>query len=87
MFTLLPLTVLHESSFLYFFSPFFSFLPLSFLPLLPHSFLLLFSYHLTGVFECLVQVHEEEVPNMEILMTASQEKGRRREDEIIVGNS
>lgn len=87
MFTLLPLTVLHESSFLYFFSSFFSFLSLSFLPLLPHSFLLLFSYHLPDVFECLVQVHEEEVPNMEILMTARQEKDKQREYEIIVGKS
>lgn len=88
MFILLTLTVLDESSFLYFFSSFFSFLSLSFLSLLPHSFLLLFSHHLPGVFECfLVQVHKEEVPDMEILMTASQEKDRQREDEIIVGNS
>lgn len=34
-----------------------------------------------------MQVHKEEVPDMEILMTASQEKDRQRENEIIVGNS
>lgn len=52
---------------------------------LPPLLLLFFSQHLPGVLECLVKVQEEEVPDLEMIKTAGQQK--HRENEVTARNS